>query len=174
MACTAPQSGWLWAGWGPEQLQALPGLLYTKLRHIRQQRSTSTAAGEQHSLIHNFFAMVFILPSPSPFAPSPVTFICGTPSVPQSNELSGCILRGGHWEAPIYGANASATWVHVQRGRHPDHQISFCFFTPWQDYSSYYESIFSQGSWIYNTEEPVQLDTRWAQTSKSDSIDINT
>lgn len=49
------------AGWGPEQPQALPGLLYTILWHVWQQRATPRAAGEQHSLPHDPFAMVFIL-----------------------------------------------------------------------------------------------------------------
>lgn len=156
------------ASWGPGQLQALR---YTQICATTKGHPNScwgTALSYSWPLSHGAHSA-----SPSPLAPPPVTVTCGTPSVPQPNELSCCIFRGGHWKAPIYGTKASAIQVHIPWGRHPDHQISLCFFTPWQYHSSYYGSILSQRSWIYNTEEPLQLDTRWAQTTDSDSIDIN-
>lgn len=113
------------AGWGPEQLQALH---YT-------QTVCMTVKGHHNSCWGTALLLRTSLPgahsaSPSPLAPSPVTFTHGTPSAPQPNVLSGCILRGGHWEAPIYGAKASAIQVHIPQGRHFDHQISLFFSLP--------------------------------------------
>lgn len=156
------------ASWGPQQLQALTGLLY--IIHGGQQRATPRAAGEQHLL----------LTTPLPWCSCCISFsLCSLPRDSRPWDSFSAAAKWAlrlHFEGRTLGSSylcyksqchtGSSPW-----GRHPDHQISLFFHSLTGPLFLLWKYAF----WRMNLQhwEPLQFDTRWAQTSNSDSTDIN-